>query len=252
MTDIKKDNEKAKLAYAMFTEVDKIEKNTAILNKPKEYSPTNEDIKSMIQQTNCTEEEAGKYLHRHKGDLEKSVFDFLGLLDETTNDTTTSELIKNEDLLNDNISTIDKMETYRDILYHKDLIFQDKFDETSELGQQTVFNYDYIQFNSETKEYRKLKYKGNKENFTNDIIHPYFVLNKDKKVIIKTIVRNGLNMVKKWGCTKPVLAYIDVEEMDKIPNNMNSLATKFMVKSGHFDETQFIYGPAMVIDNWIM
>jgi hypothetical protein len=33
---------------------------------------------------------------------------------------------------------------------------------------------------------------------------------------------------------------------------MNSLATKFMVKSGHFDETQFVYGPAMVIDNWIM
>jgi len=250
MTDIKKDTDKAKLAYAMFTDVDKIEKNTAILNKPKEYRPSEEDIKIIIQQTNCSEEDAGKYLHKHKGDIEKTVFDILGLLDETEH--TSSDFIKEEDLLNENISTVDKIETYRDILYHKDLIFQDKFDETSDLGQQTVINFDYIQFNTETKEYRKLKYKGNKENFTTDVIHPYFVLNKDKKVIIKTIVRNGLNMVKKWGCVKPVLAYVDVEDIDKIPNNMNSLATKFMVKSGHFDETQFVYGQAMVIDNWIM
>ena len=126
--DVKKDNEKALLEYAMFTDVDKIEKNTTVLNKPKEYNPSDEEIKIIIHQTSCSEQDAGKYLHKHKGDIEKTVFDILGLLDQT--EVTVSDFIKDEDLLNDKIHTNDKMETYRDILYHKDLMYQDKFDIT--------------------------------------------------------------------------------------------------------------------------
>ena len=66
------------------------------------------------------------------------------------------------------------------------------------------------------------------------------------------MLKDGLKIARKWGCNKPVLAYMEVDEKDKIEDNINKIATKFMVKSGHFDETQKIYGPAIMIDNWIL
>ena len=221
------------------------------------------------------------------------------------------------------------MDTYREILYQKDKVFQANFDETSDLMVKTVNTFDYVAFKSTTKEHRKLKFKGSKELFSMDIIRPYiegeiddmklFEISQqkykynsakggielendvkisiekpdeknnededkpkqkalewtdkednktenenkaedenmlatipEKKIILKTIVKKGLVMAKKWGCSKPVLAYMEVEEKDRTDETFNKLATKFMVNSGHFDETQKIYGPAIIIDNWIM
>ena len=311
---IKKDkelkNEKDKLAYAMFTDLSKIEH---------QYIPSDEELKIIIEQTLCSVEDAKLFFHKNKGQLEETIFDFLESTDVIKKYNKVS-LVSEDDLLNQNISTMDKMDTYRDILYHKDQVFQSKFDESSGLTTKTVDNYEYVTFNTTTKEYRKLKFKGSKEFFSTEIIRPYiegelsdaqiyensqkkYVYNpnkggveldnndvqisidkssdsdsnlaiengtteevakdeevkeevkekvKEKKIILKTMLKDGLKIARKWGCNKPVLAYMEVDEKDKIEDNINKIATKFMVKSGHFDETQKIYGPAIMIDNWIL
>jgi hypothetical protein len=259
------DNDKARLAYAMFTDVEKLEKNAEDLNKEekeKKLIIQDDDMKIMIEQTSCSEGDAIKYFKKNNGNLEDAIIDYL----ESTNVLTKpvqKQFVSENDLLNEDISTVNKIETYREILYRKDLIFQDKFDETNDFSNSTVGNYEYIPFTIDTKEYKKLKYKGNKENFSVDVLRPYLEINNeeqkdttdiipDKKIIIKTVIRNGLNMARKWGCHKPVLAYLEVDEKYKTEQNINKLATKFMLRSGHFEENQFIYGPAVIIDNWIM
>ena len=42
------------------------------------------------------------------------------------------------------------------------------------------------------------------------------------------------------------------KEEDKKEENINKLATKFMKACGYFNEGQYIYGPAMLIDNWYL
>jgi hypothetical protein len=317
---IKKDkelkNEKDKLAYAMFTDLSKIEH---------QYIPSDEELKIITEQTLCSVEDAKLFFHKNKGQLEETIFDFLESTDVIKKYNKVS-LVSEDDLLNQNISTMDKMDTYRDILYHKDQVFQSKFDESSGLTTRTVDNFDYIPFNSSTKDYRKLKFKGSKEFFSIEIIRPYiqgelsdaeiyenskkkYVYNsnkggveldnndvqvsidkssdsnsnlaiengtteevvkeevkeeevkeeevkeeevKEKKIILKTMLKDGLKIARKWGCHKPVLAFMEIDEKDKIEDNINKIATKFMLKSGHFDETQKIYGPAIMIDNWIL
>jgi hypothetical protein len=300
-------SEKAKLANAMFGNVEH------------KFIPTQEDLKIIMEQSGCSEEEANNLFNKNKGDLEATIFDYL----ESSNviqKIGKKNLISEEELLNESISLEHKMDTYREILYNKDKVFQANFDETSGLNQKTVNNYDYIAFKSTTKEHRKLKFKGSKELFSMEIIRPYIEneitdqelyqisqqkykynsakggveLENDvkisiekpdetkptlkaiedkvnsetnteesentvdttpipeKKIILKTIVKKGLTMSKKWGCNKPVLAYMEVDEKYQTDENFNKLATKFMVNSGYFDETQKIYGPAIMIDNWIL
>ena len=304
-------SDKVKLANAMFGKTE---------NK---FIPTTEDLKIIMEQSGCSDEEANMFFNKNRGDLEATIFDYLESSDIIKKNVRTN-LISEEELLNESISLEDKMDTYREILYQKDKVFQANFDETSDLMKKTVNNYDYVAFKSTTKEHRKLKFKGSKELFSMDIIRPYIegeiddqkmyeisqqkykynsskgtielendvkisiakpdeddnkpkqkalewtekeenkeetkkdeednmiVSIPEKKIILKTIVKKGLSMAKKWGCSKPVLDYIEVDEKDKTDENFNKLATKFMVNSGYFDETQKIYGPAIIIDNWIM
>jgi hypothetical protein len=307
-------SDKAKLANAMFGKTEY------------KFVPTVEDLKIIMDQSGCSEEEANIFFNKNKGDLEATIIDYLESSD-VLKKTVKKNLISDEELLNESLSLDDKMDTYREILYQKDKVFQANFDETSDLMKKTVNNYDYVAFKSDTKDHRKLKFKGSKELFSMDIIRPYIECEIDdiklyeisqqkykynsskggielendvkisiakpdenddedkpkqkalewtdkednktenenkaedenmiatipeKKIILKTIVKKGLNMAKKWGCSKPVLAYMEVEEKDRTDETFNKLATKFMVNSGHFDETQKIYGPAIIIDNWIM
>ena len=312
-------SDKVNLANAMFGNVEH------------KFIPTSEDLKIIMEQSGCSEEDANKLFNKNKGDLEATIFDYL----ESSNviqKIGKKNLISENELLNENISLDEKMDTYREILYNKDKVFQANFDETSGLNQKTVNNYDYVAFKSSTKEHRKLKFKGSKELFSMEIIRPYVegeITDKElydisqqkykynpvkgkvelendvkisiekpeqeekeddnktkqkalgwtdekdkeneketeketedstvaitpipeKKIILKTIVKKGLNMAKKWGCNKPVLAYMEVDEKEQTDENFNKLATKFMVNSGYFNETQKIYGPAIIIDNWIL
>ncbi len=304
-------SDKVKLANAMFGNVER------------KFIPNPEDLKIIMEQSGCSEEEANTFFNKNKGDLEATIFDYLVSSDVLKKDVK-KNMISTDDLLNENISLEHKMDTYREILYQKDKVFQANFDETSDLMRKTVNNFDYIAFKSSTKEHRKLKFKGSKELFSMEIIRPYVegeisdqdlyeisqkkyrynsakggielendvkisiekpdekekeeedkpkqkalgwtekeetkneenaietTLIPEKKIILKTIVKKGLSMAKKWGCNKPVLAYIEVDEKEQIEENINKLATKFMVNSGHFNETQKIYGPAIIIDNWIL
>ena len=59
-------------------------------------------------------------------------------------------------------------------------------------------------------------------------------------------------MAKKWGLQKPIIAFMELPEEQRIEENINQLATKFMRNSEHFNETQYVYGAAIMIDNWIM
>ena len=309
-------SDKAKLANAMFGKLEY------------KFVPTAEDLKIIMDQSGCSEEDANMFFNKNKGDLEATIIDYLESSD-VLKKAVKKNLISEEELLNESLSLEYKMDTYREILYQKDKVFQANFDETSDLMKKTVNNYDYVAFKSDTKDHRKLKFKGSKELFSMDIIRPYIEgeiddiklyeisqqkykynsakggielendvkisiskpdenddddtpkqkalewtdkeenktenENKDKdeeenmianipekKIILKTIVKKGLTMAKKWGCSKPVLAYMEVEEKDRTDETFNKLATKFMVNSGYFDETQKIYGPAIIIDNWIM
>jgi hypothetical protein len=305
-------SEKDKVAYALLCDLSKVEKI---------YKPSEEEMKIFLQQASCTEEDANTYFHKNKGKLEEAIFDYL----ESENLIKKMEkpfMVKDEDLLNENISVIDKMDTYRNILLHKDKVFQQKFDETSGFDANSIGVYEYVAFQPSTTEYRKLKFKGTKEYFSMEIIRSYLqceIADKDlyeankkhkqykgsnnngvsldrelevnierenepkaltdgnketndnqeiteepqaevepeaeepeKKIIIKTIVKDGLNHAKKWSCNKPVLAFLDVEENDKKEENINKLATKFMKASGYFKDGQYIYGPAMLIDNWYL
>jgi hypothetical protein len=304
-------SDKVKLANAMFGNVER------------KFIPNPEDLKIIMEQSGCSEEEANTFFNKNKGDLEATIFDYLVSSDVLKKDVK-KNMISTDDLLNENISLEHKMDTYREILYQKDKVFQANFDETSDLMRKTVNNFDYIAFKSSTKEHRKLKFKGSKELFSMEIIRPYVegeisdqdlyeisqkkyrynsakggielendvkisiekpdekekeeedkpkqkalgwtekeetkneenaietTLIPEKKIILKTIVKKGLSMAKKWGCNKPVLAYIEVDEKEQTEENINKLATKFMVNSGHFNETQKIYGPAIIIDNWIL
>jgi hypothetical protein len=304
-------SDKVKLANAMFGNVER------------KFIPNPEDLKIIMEQSGCSEEEANTFFNKNKGDLEATIFDYLVSSDVLKKDVK-KNMISTDDLLNENISLEHKMDTYREILYQKDKVFQANFDETSDLMRKTVNNFDYIAFKSSTKEHRKLKFKGSKELFSMEIIRPYVegeisdqdlyeisqkkyrynsakggielendvkisiekpdekekeeedkpkqkalgwtekeetkneenaietTLIPEKKIILKTIVKKGLSMAKKWGCNKPVLAYIEVDEKEQTEENINKLATKFMVNSGHFSETQKIYGPAIIIDNWIL
>ena len=59
-------------------------------------------------------------------------------------------------------------------------------------------------------------------------------------------------MAKKWGLQKPIIAFMELPEEQRTEENINKLATKFMRNSEYFNETQNVYGPAIMIDNWIM
>jgi hypothetical protein len=258
---------KAELAKVMFSEVEPESKSKETpqeeeLNK---ITLSTDDLKIIVEQTGCSEEDAKIYFEKNNGDLENTIIDYL----ESTNvlqKPKELEFVSDDNLLNDNISTLDKMATYRDILYKKDLIFQSKFNEGMDVS---VIELKYVAFKQDTKEYRKLTFKGNKDDFITEVIQPYInnkVVstessestenteeapkeegNPDYKIIIKTILREGLNIAKKWGFTKPVLIYN--------PNSteiINELATKFMYRSGHFAIGEVIKGPAILVDNWIM
>ena len=159
-------NERDKLEYALFTDYSKIEKVEKI------YKPNEDELKIIIVQCDCSEETAKEYFHKNKGNLEETIFDYLES-EKFISKLEKPNLMCEEDLMNDNISTIDKMETYRDILHKKDMIFQNKFDETSGLNNKTVNMYEFIAFQSSTTKYRKLKYKGSKEFFISDIVKGY-------------------------------------------------------------------------------
>ena len=333
-------NEREKLECALFTDYSKIEKAEKI------YKPNEDELKIITVQCDCSDEKAIEFFHKNKGNLEETIFDYLES-NQVISKLEKSKLICDEDLMNDNISTYDKMETYRDILYKKDMVFQNKFDETSGLNNKTVNMYEFIAFQPLTTKYRKLKYKGSKDFFVLDIVKAYledeldenqlyentiFSNNKksknnnsntvelerqmevgidrseepsnkpkkqlelepskemkeqmekdekekkelentgrelqnineineddedekeefEKKIVIKTLVKTGLNIARKWGCSKPVIAYLDVNEKDQQKENINELATKFMRKSEYFTEEQSIYGRAIVIDNWFL
>ena len=320
-------NERDKLECALFTDYSKIEKVEKI------YRPNKDELKIIIVQCDCSEEKAKEYFHKNKGNLEETIFDYLES-EQFISKLEKPQLMSDADLMNDNISTIEKMETYRDILHKKDMIFQNKFDETSGLNNKTVNMYEFIAFQPSTTKYRKLKYKGSKDFFISDIIKAYLEdeidenqlyentiasnnkksknnksntvelerqmqvgidrteepliepkkqlelepskemkeqMEKDKeleedkdedkedkdfdeqyerKIVIKTLVKNGLNIARKWGCSKPVLVYLDIDQKYQKEENINELATKFMRKSEYFTEEQSIYGRAIVIDNW--
>ncbi len=312
-------SEKDKVAYALLCDLSKVEKI---------YKPSEEEMKIFQQQTSCSEEDANKFFHKNKGNRENAIFDYLESFD-VIKKLNKPSLVNDEDLLNENISVIDKMETYRNILLHKDKVFQQKFDETSGFDANSIGVYEYVAFQPSTTEYRKLKFKGTKEYFSMEIIRSYLggeIADKDlyeankkhkeykgdvtngvsldreievqierenevkaitdgktevkdqieeevkdqieeevkdetveepeeepeRKIIIKTIVKDGLNHAKKWSCNKPVLAFLEVEDKDKKEENINKLATKFMKASGYFKDDQYIYGPAMLIDNWYL
>jgi hypothetical protein len=270
-----------------------------------------------MNQTSCSEEEARDFFNKNKGDLEETIFNYLELNNDIKVNKT--KLVSVDDLLNESISVQDKMDTYRDILYHKDLIFQNKFDESSNLTGKKMEVLYYVPFDIKTTQFRKLKFKGSKDYFSLEILKPFmereitedalFELTKnkpspkkgieldkkdteltvdnseeetkpelkaiedkkedtqeekkedeeaeiikgeEKKVVIKTVIKKGLAMARKWGCQKPILAYMEVDEKDRTEENINKLATKFMRSCEHFDETQHVYGPAIMIDNWIM
>ncbi len=299
-------NEKEKLAYAMFSDFSTIEKT---------YKPSEEELKIIMNQTSCSEEDAKIFFNKNKGDLEDTIFNYL----ELNNDIKVNKpkLVSVNELLDESIPIQEKMETYRDILYHKDMVFQNKFDESSNLTGKKMEILYYVPFDVKTTQFRKLKFKGSKDFFSLDIIKPFmerqitedelFELTKnkpiakkgielekkdteltvdkseeetkqsdeeketdvkseepkedvedeiikgeEKKVVIKTVIKKGLTMARKWGCQKPILAYMEVDEKDRTEENINKLATKFMRSCEHFDETQHVYGPAIMIDNWIM
>ena len=322
-------NERDKLECALFTDYSKIEKVEKI------YRPNKDELKIIIVQCDCSEEKAKEYFHKNKGNLEETIFDYLES-EQFISKLEKPQLMSDADLMNDNISTIEKMETYRDILHKKDMIFQNIFDETSGLNNKTVNMYEFIAFQPSTTKYRKLKYKGSKDFFVSDIIKAYLEdeidenqlyentiasnnkksknnksntvelerqmqvgidrteepliepkkqlelepskemkeqMEKDKeleedkdedkedkdfdeqyerKIVIKTLVKNGLNIARKWGCSKPVLVYLDIDQKYQKEENINELATKFMRKSEYFTEEQSIYGRAIVIDNWFL
>ncbi len=346
-------SEKEMMEYAMFADLSKVKKV---------YQPSEEELKIIIEQTSCSEEQAKEFFNKNKGDLENTIFDFL----ESNNELVKLDkpnIVSEEDLLNDNISTLDKMDTYRDILYHKDKVFQQKFDETSNFDNRVMGSFDCVAFTPETKEYRKLKFKCSKDYFTMDILRSYIereindselyelsennkagkqkknshgveldrkieveitrendgkvgednvenseekegekteksvdnvenvendskendikkeecqktpeeqknneekkeeleeVKSPERKLVIKTIVKKGLEMSRKWGFKKPILAYIDYTDTNNIEpekikeENVNKLATKFMKNCGYFTENENIYGPVMIIDNWFI
>ena len=109
-------SEKDKLAYAMFADLSKIEH---------QYIPSEEEIKIITEQTLCSVEEAKLFFNKNKGQLEETIFDYLESNDIIKKYNKVS-LVTEDELLNNNISTMDKMDTYRDILYHKDQ-YQIKF-----------------------------------------------------------------------------------------------------------------------------
>ena len=318
-------NERDKLECALFTDYSKVEKVEKI------YKPNEDELKIITVQCDCSNEKAIEFFNKNKGNLEETIFDYLES-NQVISRLEKPKLMCDEDLMNDNISTIDKMETYRDILHKKDMIFQNKFDETSGLNNKTVNMYEFIAFQPSTTKYRKLKYKGSKDFFITDIIKAYLedeldenqlyentissnnkrsknnksntvelerqmevgidrteepsnepkkqlelepskemkeqmekdkeVENEDKdeeeeeqferKIVVKTLVKSGLNIARKWGCSKPVLVYLEIDEKYQKEKNINELATKFMRKSEYFTEDQSIYGKAIVIDNWFL
>ena len=331
---------KKQLEYAMFSDFNKIEKT---------FEPSDEELKIIVEQTSSTEAEAREYFNKNKGDLEAAIFDYLESND-ILKKIERPNVISDEQLLEEDISSYDKIAKCRDILYHKDLIFQKKFDEKSITGRE-INKFEYIPFNNKTTKFCKINFKGSKEFFSTDVIQPYleneiteaelyenslgkrskpksgieletkdmeFGIDKDykgdeetpkeavkeeavkeeevkeeavkeeavkeeavkeetpkeevkeavkeeavkeeevdiektqKKVILKAISKKGLVMAKKWGLQKPIIAFMELSEDQKTEENINKLATKFMRNSEYFNETQNVYGPAIMIDNWIM
>jgi hypothetical protein len=322
-------SEKEILEFALHTDFSKIEKI---------YQPSEEELKIIIEQTCCTEEEAKNFFHKNKGDLEATIFDYLES-NEILSKLEKPQMVSEQDLLNDDISTLAKMDTYRDILYHKDKVFQQKFDETSNFDNRLMSSYDCIAFTPESSEYRKLKFKCSKDYFTMDILRSYLenelsdkelyelsennkstkhkkssnaieldrkfeveitheneeekkedtevveekkedaedaevveekkedvedsevvqekkeeaeVKEPERKLVIKTIVKKGIDMGRKWGLNKPVIAFIEYVEKDRKEENINKLASKFMRNCGYFTQEENVYGPSMIIDNWFI
>jgi hypothetical protein len=154
---------KKELAKKMFAKPEDIIDN---------YRITPDDLRIMIQQTSCSEDEANEYFNKNKGDLENAIIDYLESTNVLQKDHR-DDLLTDQDLLKDEISTHDKMPKYRDILNKKDAIFQEKFDESSNFDDYQIVNLEYVPFSQSTNNYRKMKFKGTKEFFSLEILRPY-------------------------------------------------------------------------------
>ena len=180
-------SEKEILEFALHTDFSKVEKI---------YQPSEEELKIIMEQTSCSEDEAKKFFHKNKGDLEETIFDYLEA-NEILSKLDRPQMVSEEDLLNDNISTLEKMDTYRDILYHKDKVFQQKFDETSNFDNRVMGSYDCVAFTPESTEYRKLKFKGSKDYFTMDILRSYLERELSDKELYELSENNKSSKPKK-------------------------------------------------------
>mgnify|MGYP000208945998 FL=1 len=61
-------SEKEILEFALHTDFSKVEKI---------YQPSEDELKIIIEQTSCTDEDAKNFFHKNKGDLESTIFDYL-------------------------------------------------------------------------------------------------------------------------------------------------------------------------------
>jgi hypothetical protein len=154
---------KKELAKAMFAKPEDVTDH---------YRMTADDLRIMMHQTLCTEDQANEYFNKNRGDLENAIIDYLEST-EVLQKEKCDVLVSDQDLLKDEISTYDKMSKYRDILNRKDAIFQEKFDESSNFDDYQIVTLEYIPFNNTTNNYRKMKFKGTKEFFSLEILRPY-------------------------------------------------------------------------------
>lgn len=234
-----------------------------------EYQINNDDIIALKKQINISDEKAKELLTSYNGDIVEIILNFYEKQDEKDY---SDKINQNEDLdkqidelnicddRNTGINTNkpqDNLKVLRQILDEKDTIIQNNKKEEVDLS--AVKLYEYIQFNFNSKTYRKQQIHTNRDLLLNNVVKNYLIeqyektdriKDKELKLVCRPLKEKAIKMLKKWNLQQPFIFYFEHQvRFDKHPRT-NELATKFLKYSNHFKDYENLIGPVVLIDYW--
>lgn len=234
-----------------------------------DYKINDDDISALKKQINVSTEDATQLLNKFNGDIVEVVLNYYenqdkkDYADKLNVKQDLDEQINKFNICNDDNNGInnnkheDNLSILRQILDEKDTIIQTNKKE--EVDMSAVKLYEYIQFNFNSKIYKKEQIHTNRDLLLNNVVKNYLIeqyeksdriKEKELKLVCRPIKGRALKMLKKWNLQQPFIFYFEHQVRLDTHKRTNELATKFLKYSDHFKKFENLIGPVVLIDYW--
>jgi len=234
-----------------------------------EYQINDDDVNALKKQINVSDDEAKQLLTTYNGDIVEIILKHYEQQD--ANDYTDKVNVKQDldkqitefNICDDNNKGInnnkheDNLNILRQILDEKDTIIQSNKKEEIDISD--VKLYEYIQFNYNSKIYKKQQIHTNRDLLLNNVVKNYLIeqyeksdriKQKELKLVCRPLKGKALRMLKKWNLQQPFIFYFEHQIRFDTHKRTNELATKFLKNSNHFKNFEDLIGPVVLVDYW--